>query len=103
MILQMFAIFDSATEAYASPFFQQARGQAIRTFEDLANDPNTMICKHPADYTLFHTGTYDDQKGIVTSERHANLGKAIEFIQKGSPPNATPISDGAQLLGSSER
>jgi len=104
MILQMFAVFDSATKAYHAPFFQNSRGQAVRTFSDLANDSQTMLCKHPSDYTLFHTGNYDDTKGIVTSEKHSNLGKAIEFIsQPESPPHAAPISNGPQLLGSPER
>lgn len=91
MILQMFVTFDSKAEAYLPPFFVQSRGQALRSFEDTVNDTSTLLNKHPGDFTLFHAGTYDDQKGIVTSERHSNLGKAIEFLNK-EPDHPIPLT-----------
>ncbi len=82
MELLMFSVFDSKCAAYMQPFFFNSRGQAIRAFTDLANDPNSMISKHAADFTLFSIGSYDDGTAIVTAGTHVNLGKAIEFQNK---------------------
>ncbi len=82
MELHMFSVFDSKCAAYMQPFFFNSRGQAIRAFTDLANNPETMIAKHPADFTLFAIGTYDDATAIVTGGNHVSLGKAIEFLNK---------------------
>ena len=42
-MLKIFTVFDDKIEAYTMPFFQQSRGQAVRTFTDTVNDPNTLI------------------------------------------------------------
>lgn len=103
MELLTFSVFDSKCVAYMAPFFMNSRGQALRAFQDLSDDPQSMIFKHPADFTLFETGTYDDQTGIVTPISHVNLGKAIEFQNKDERNAAASISNGPQLLPSSER
>ena len=65
MISKMYTVFDSAAGAYLPPFYQPSRGAAVRVFRDTANDENSMIGKHPGDYTLFEIGEYDDQTGRV--------------------------------------
>lgn len=82
MELKMFSVYDSKTEAYAAPFFFNSRGQAIRQFGDLANDPNSSLCKHAEDFTLFELGSFDDSNAMVLVTTHVNLGKAIEFKQQ---------------------
>ena len=81
MKLSVFAIFDSKAEAYASPFFMGAIGQAIRAFSDEASNDSSNIAKHPEDYTLFHLGTYDDATAsfdLLPTPR--SLGVAVEFV-----------------------
>ena len=41
MIHKIYSIFDSKAEAYSLPFYYQHEGQAMRTFSDWVNDPNT--------------------------------------------------------------
>lgn len=85
MILQMFSVFDDKGEAYLTPFFMKAKGEAVRAFIELAKDGTSQFAKHPADFTLFHIGTFDDSTSIVTMlEPTVNLGKALEFISKES-------------------
>lgn len=63
MILRAYTIFDCKALQYHSPWFAVSDGQACRSFQDLANDLNTVIGRHPKDYTLWLCGTYDDSNG----------------------------------------
>jgi len=65
MILTIVSIFDQATQAYSRPVFVQSTGVAIRSFSDEVNrnEPNNEMIRHPADFALFHLGTFDDATG----------------------------------------
>lgn len=65
MIIKIYSVFDAKTEAYMQPFFSPAKGHAIRMFSDTANDPNSMLAKHPGDFTLFELGSWDDSSGSI--------------------------------------
>lgn len=73
MNLHIFAIYDLVAQTYGQPFFLNHAGQALRSFEDLANDPNSNISKHPADYRLFKLGTYNLETGKLTPLDHPEL------------------------------
>ncbi len=80
MILKMFTVYDAKTEAYLSPFFMRSKGEAMRSFEEAANDVNHAFFKHASDYTLFEIGQFDDNN--CTIETHSAvipLGLALEF------------------------
>lgn len=82
MITEIFSIYDMKVQAYSPPFNFRSKGEALRTFADMANDPASKIAKHPEDYVLYLVGSFDDQRGIVTPKLpHETLGKAVEFIQ----------------------
>lgn len=82
MQLKIYAIYDSKTEAHATPFFMQAHGQAIRAFTDVVNDPSTNINRHPADFTLFCLGEWDDNSGKFSPlDAKVNLGCALDFLK----------------------
>lgn len=63
MILRAYSIFDTKALQYHPPFYSSTDGAAVRSLSDLANDPNTNIGRHPADYVLYCVGTWDDNKG----------------------------------------
>ena len=90
MILKAFAIYDEKSESYSPPFFQQATGLATRMFQDLANDNQSRISKHPTDFTLYQIGTFDDHSAVLTSDQPVFLGKASEFIESHIPLKAVP-------------
>lgn len=80
MKLKIFTAYDSKVEAYLQPFFMRSTGEAIRAWTELANNSEHLFCKHPADYTLFEIGEYDDTTGqVVPNMTFKNLGTALEF------------------------
>lgn len=79
MEMKIFTVFDDKTLAYLRPFYSLTEGEAIRSFSDTVNDPESMFHKHAADYTLFEIGVYDDQNGIITSCPHKSLGCALQY------------------------
>lgn len=82
----MFAVYDSAVEAFMQPFFMRSKGEALRAWQTTVNDPSTNFNKHPDDYCLFQIGEYDEISGKVTSlDTKLSLGMAIEFIAKDQP------------------
>lgn len=64
MLLRGYTIYDNKALQYHSPWFAASDGAAVRSFQDLVNDANTSISRHPGDYSLFFVGTYDDNKGL---------------------------------------
>jgi len=85
MILKIFSILDTKTDAYSKPFFCLTTGEAIRTFTDAVNDPQSPFAKHPYDYILFEIGNYDDATAIVSSITPTNLGNAAEYKSENEP------------------
>ena len=82
MKFKVFTVYDDKVEAFLQPFFNPTRGAAIRAFADTCNDPNTAFNKHPADYTLFEIGDYDDEKGYIEMyDAKHGIGTALEFIE----------------------
>lgn len=66
MILQVVSIKDAVTGAYSQPSFVLTTSQAVRSFQDMCEDTNSNLHKHPADYELMHIGTFDDELGVLT-------------------------------------
>lgn len=82
MILKVFSIYDEKAEAYMQPFFLPKTGMAIRTITNCVNDPKHQFCAHPADYTLFLLGEFDDSSGQY-HEMKKPLGNLVEFKTQG--------------------
>lgn len=62
---KLYVVYDSKSETYTNPTVNPARGQAIRSFSDAVNGGQGVIADHPADFTLFEIGEYDNQTGTV--------------------------------------
>jgi hypothetical protein len=65
----LYAIYDSAIEAYLPPFIAQAEGAALRDFGNLINTPGTPAYDHPGDYHLFRVGHFQDGSGMLEPEK----------------------------------
>lgn len=77
--LKISVAYDSKVEAFGQPQFTRSTGEAFRIWETVSNDGQSMMAKHPADYTLFEIGEYDDKTGQVEMyATHKNLGTALE-------------------------
>ncbi len=77
---KIFTIYDTKAEAYFPPFYLPQSSMAIRQFGDMVNDSNSSISKHPADYTLFELGEWDDNSSEFVDLNKKSLGNGIEFI-----------------------
>lgn len=88
MTLAIFTIHDEKANIYMTPFFFPTQGQALRAFNDLVNDENSTVNKHPEDYRLYTLGTYDDQDAIFTTSTPKLIASATDFISI----KATPLS-----------
>jgi len=82
MKLNIYTIYDTASGLYMRPFCQQSDGAAIRTFSDLAMDPEYEVGKHPEDYSLFRIGVYDDNTAAIAVEDRECLTTALELVSK---------------------
>lgn len=83
----IFTVFDSKAEAFLNPFYSNAVGLALRSFEAACNDATHDFHKYAADYTLFQLGTFNQESGtfdLLASP--LNLGLAITFINQADTP-----------------
>lgn len=80
MIINAYTIYDSKTEAHMRPFYCHTDGEAIRTFSDAVNDPQSPYHKHPHDFTLMACGSFDDTLAAFSNlTAPVNLGGAHTF------------------------
>lgn len=83
MKMLMFAVYDSAAQVYMQPFFCRSRLEAIRSFSDAVGKADTPFCAHPADYTLFAVGEYDDSTGaVVPTDVTVKVITALECVRQ---------------------
>lgn len=73
-----FSIHDSKAAAFIQPFFCPTVAVGIRSYQQAANDPDTMFARFPGDYTLFEIGTFDQETGTLEQLEHPiNHGLAL--------------------------
>ena len=78
--IKCFTVYDSKVEAYMNPFFLRTRGEAVRAWNDVVNDPSSAFNKHPEDYTLFEVAEYDEVTGVFENHKTPiSLGVAVQF------------------------
>lgn len=93
MILRAYSIYDRKALQYHPPFYASTDASAVRSLADLANDNQTTVGRHPADYVLYHIGEYDDQTGRLTPVsplNHVMDAQALVHINNQRDLFATP-------------
>lgn len=81
--LKLFSVYDSKAEVYDKPFCMLSKGECIRGFGDAANNTQTTLGQHPADFTLFELGEFDQKTGLIIQlSAKLNLGTALEHKSK---------------------
>ena len=76
----VFAVYDSKAGIFGTPIFTPTQGIAERSFTDQANRPDSAMCMHPGDFTLFHLGEYDVETGkLIPLETPKSIGLAQQF------------------------
>lgn len=77
----MFSIFDTKAAVFGTPFFMPREGMAIRALQDLVNDGQSMVNKHPEDFSLYHIGDFEDETASFDSVKPRNLVTASALIK----------------------
>lgn len=82
MLHEVYSIRDSKTEVFSPPFLQKARGEAERSFNQLANDPQTFVGRYPEDYDLYYMGQFNDNSGAYTLlDTPKHIMKAVQVLK----------------------
>lgn len=80
MKLLAFSVRDGAVEAFMTPFFARAEGEAVRSFLQACSNPEHAFAKSASDYVLFRVGSFDDNGGVFTPIEPVRLMSAFEAI-----------------------
>ena len=82
MLMKIFAIYDAGISTWKPPMFCRAKGEILRWWTEMINSGQTDISKHPADFTLFEIGSWDDENNKFTHYKAPlSLGVALEFVK----------------------
>jgi hypothetical protein len=76
---KIFSIYDVKGQSYQIFNITTTKGESVRSFGDEIQNKNSIISKHPEDYSLFLIGEYDDQKGEFTSIKPELLARGEDF------------------------
>lgn len=87
----MFTIYDEKAKAFLPPFFLPEKGMALRAFGDCVNSPQHAFSKHPADYTLFCVGSFDDKAGAFAIGTMESMANGVMMVDREDTPNQTPL------------
>lgn len=64
----MLAVRDEKVNSFGTPFCTTTKGEGIRMVMDASNDPNTLLNRHPQDFSLYKVGTFDEISGEIIPE-----------------------------------
>lgn len=93
MKLKAYACYDTKVKNFTKPLYHRNAAEALRSFEDECNNPQSQLNKFPADFTLFEIGEYDDETAILTQEAsHVSLGNGLMFIRENNVQQLTQIN-----------
>lgn len=88
--LRVMSAFDGKLGVFNPPQYFQHLGQALRAWEEVCNNPQSMMCKHPADFVLYEIGTFDEDKGVFSNHSpHMLVQSALEAVRK--PQESLPM------------
>ncbi len=105
---RMFCIHDVKAAAFMQPWFLHTDGMATRAFADCVNDPEHNFGRHPADYSLFYIGEFNDSTGMCITQAPMSLGNGVEFISLELTDNEgdlfaeVPHGDGTRRVGAGD-
>ncbi len=91
MKLNIYSIYDTASGLYSRPIFSQSDGEAKRSFQDLVNQEDHPVGKHPEDYSIFRLGIFDDVKGSFINEDNECLNTGLEAVASSRTVNHEDI------------
>lgn len=74
------SVFDSCAQVFGTPMFFRSKGEALRSWDEECNRAESVVAKHPEDFSLMEIGTYDDSTGMFEAlPAVSNLGLAASY------------------------
>lgn len=64
-IEKVYVVYDSVAEYYLAPFCLRTNNEAVRWFTDCVNAFDNRFYSHPAHYTLFEIGSFDNSNAVL--------------------------------------
>jgi hypothetical protein len=76
------AVYDSKVRAFAQPFVSPTEEAACRSIVDEASRPDSMLHRHPEDFSVMMLGIFDDKDGMLVSQVPTSLGLVSSLMGK---------------------
>lgn len=76
---QLYSLYDSKAEHYASPVMAPTDAVARRMLAVVVDDPSTELGRHPEDFILFRIGAFNEELGRLTPCEPIAICNAIEL------------------------
>lgn len=88
--MKCFSAHDKKIGIFYAPFFCAHTGQALRNWDDLCNNPDTVMGKHPGDFNLYQVGEFDEDTGVFDPfPQPVHVANAIDT--KAKPEGVLPL------------
>lgn len=65
LVRKLFTVYDIKAEVHFPPFACGTTGEALRQFQTLLTDGQSILSKYPADYRLFWVGDFHADTGVL--------------------------------------
>lgn len=83
-----YTLYDVKSLTYSNPFYAPTHGAAIRIVQDAAQDPNTSLGRHPADFILYCVGSFDDQSAMLWKlDPREHVVDVVSLVQSKPQPD----------------
>lgn len=63
--MKVYTVYDAISESFSPPMINRTRGEAIRSFTDEVNNPQSRLNAHAKDYTLFEIADWDETTATI--------------------------------------
>lgn len=80
-MINLYAVYDKASELYTSLIEETTDAAAIRGFLHACNSAGTAMAIQPSDYALYCVGSYDKSSGTIIACEHRKVqdGRRVDF------------------------
>lgn len=86
MLINAYTLYDAKALTYSPPFYCGAHGQAVRAVMELVQDLNTTVGRHPADFTLYCVGQFNDAVGcLLPADVREHIADVTSLLPKRQP------------------
>jgi len=83
--MKLYSVYDEKALCYGIPTSFPTDGIALRSFSEVAQDPDTQIHKYPSDFKLYFIGTFDEMTGQLDTCVPVYLANGAQYVFDSKP------------------